>query len=71
MASLNEHEDQPENHEQVPPTTQPTIEHSEASQVLETMSHLIVEIQSYKADNEQLKKAQEKQQEMNEILLQS
>ena len=71
MASLNENENQLEDHEQVPPTTQLELEHSEASQVLETMRHLIVEIQSYKADNEQLKKAQEKQQEINEILLQS
>ena len=47
------------------------MEHSKASQVLETMRHLIVEIQSYKENNEQLKKAQEKQQEINEILLQS
>ena len=52
MASLNENEDQPKNHEQVPPTSQATIEHSEASQVLETMRHLIIEIQSYKVDNE-------------------
>ena len=44
MASLNENEDQRENYEQVPPTTQPAMEHSEASQVLETMRHLIVEI---------------------------
>ena len=71
MASPVGNEDQPENLEQVPPTTQPAAEHSEASQVLETMRHLIVEIQSYKADNEQLKRAQEKQQEINEILLQS
>jgi len=71
MASLNENENQPEDLEQVPPTTQPELERSEASQVLETMRHLIVEIQSYKADNEQLRKAQEKQQEINEILLQS
>ena len=70
MASLNENENQPEDLEQVPPTTQPELERSEASQVLETMRHLIVEIQSYKADNEQLRKAQEKQQEINEILLQ-
>ena len=57
MASPVGNEDQPENLEQVPPTTQPAAEHSEASQVLETMRHLIVEIQSYKADNEQLKRA--------------
>lgn len=71
MASPVENENQPENQEQVPPITQLAAEHSEASQVLETMRHLIVEIQSYKADNEQLKRAQEKQQEINEILLQS
>ena len=35
------------------------------------MRHLIVEIQSFKEDNEQLKKAQEKKQEINEIYLQS
>ena len=52
MASINENEEQPENHEQVPPSTQPAIEHSEASQVLETMRHLIIEIKSYKVDNE-------------------
>ena len=34
------------------------------------MKNLIVELQSFKAENEQLKKAQEKQQELNEILLQ-
>ena len=54
-----------------PLTTQLALEHSKANQVLETMRHLIVEIQSYKENNEQLKKAQEKQQEINEILLQS
>jgi len=48
MASLVENENQPENPEQVPPITQPVAEHSEASQLLETMRHLIVEIQSYK-----------------------
>ena len=52
MAWLNENEDQPKNHEQVPPTPQPTIEHSEASQGLETMRNLIVEIQTYKENNE-------------------
>ena len=35
------------------------------------MRHLIMEIQSYKEDNEQLRKAQEKEQEINEIMLQS
>ena len=34
------------------------------------MKNLIVEMQSFKAKNEQLKKAQEKQQEINKMLLQ-
>ena len=71
MASPIENEDQTKNPEQAPPTRQPTVEHFEAIEVLETMRHLILEIQSYKMDKEQLKKAQEKQQEINEILLQS
>ena len=35
------------------------------------MRNLIAEIESFKEDNEQLRKAQEKKQESNEILLQS
>ena len=61
MASPVENEYQPENMEQLPLTTQLEMEHSKASQVLETTRHLIVEIRSYKENNEQLKKAQEKQ----------
>jgi hypothetical protein len=48
--------------------------HSEGSsttQVLETMRNLIVELQVFKVDNEKLKKAQEDQQEINEMLLRS
>jgi len=60
MASPVDNEYQPKNQEQVPLTTQLAVEHSKASQVLETTRHLIMEIQSYKANNEQLKKAQEK-----------
>ena len=71
MASPVDNEYQTKNPEQVPLTTQLALEHSKANQVLETMRHLIMEIQSYKGNNEQLKKAQEKQQEINEILLQS
>ena len=70
MASLVDNEYQTKNPEQVPLTTQLELEHSKSNQVLETTRHLIVEIQSYKANNEQLKKEQEKQQEINEILLQ-
>ena len=61
MASPVDNEYQPKNQEQVPLTTQLAMEHSKASQVLETTRHLIVEIQIYKEDKEQLRKAQEKQ----------
>ena len=71
MASQNENVDRSGEGALAPHTSQPEQEHSEASQVLETMRNLIIEIQSFKVDNEQLKKAQEKQQEINEILLQS
>ena len=71
MASQSENADQSEEGASTPLTSQPEQEHSEASQVLGTIENLIVEIQSFKADNEQLEKAQEKQQEINEILLQS
>ena len=57
MASRVDNEYQPKNQEQVPLTTQLAVEHSKASQVLETMRNLIMEIQSYKEDNEHLKKA--------------
>ena len=40
-------------------------------EVLETMRNLIVELQIFKADNEKLKKAQQKQQEINEVLVHS
>ena len=52
MASPIENEDQPKNPKQAPPAMQSAVEHSEASQVLETMRHLIIEIKIYKADNE-------------------
>jgi hypothetical protein len=35
------------------------------------MRNLIVELQVFKADNEKLKKAQQEQQEINEVLLRS
>jgi hypothetical protein len=41
------------------------------TQVLETMRNLIVELQGLKDDNEKLKKDQEDQLEINEILLRS
>ena len=59
MASQNENEGRPKDNEWVPQNTQLKIEHSKESQVLETMWNLIVEIHSYKDDNEQLKKDQD------------
>jgi hypothetical protein len=44
---------------------------SSPTEVLETMRNLIVELQVFKADNEKLKKAQQEQQEINEVLLHS
>jgi hypothetical protein len=38
-------------------------------EVLETMRNLIVELQVFKVDNEKLKKAQQEQEEINEVLL--
>ena len=70
MASQNEPEYPPEEGTPVSHPTQPEPEQSKASQVLETMKNLIVEIQRLKEENEWLKRAQEKQQEFNEILLQ-
>ena len=69
MASQSENSDQSEEGAPTPHTSQPEKEHSESSQVLETMNNLIVEIQSFKVENEQLKKDQERHQEINEILL--
>jgi hypothetical protein len=44
---------------------------SSPTEVLELVRKLIVELQVFKADNEKLKKAQQEQQEINEILLHS
>jgi hypothetical protein len=44
---------------------------SSPTEVLETMRNLIVELHIFKADNEKLKKAQQEQQEINEVLLRS
>ena len=60
MASHNGNDGQSEEDDHAQHTTQPEEEHFEASQVLETMIHLIVELQSFKEDNEELKKDQEK-----------
>jgi hypothetical protein len=39
------------------------------TEVLETMRNLIVELQVFKVDNEKLKKAQQEQQKINDVLL--
>ena len=44
---------------------------SSPTEVLETMRNLIVELQVFKVGNEKLKKAQQEQQEINEVLLRS
>jgi hypothetical protein len=44
---------------------------SSPTKVLETMRNLIVELQVFKVDNEKLKKEQQEQQEINEVLLRS
>ena len=44
---------------------------SSPTEVLETMRNLIVELQFLKADNKKLKKEQQEQQEINEVLLHS
>jgi hypothetical protein len=71
MAAQNEEEIRlEENPEQGPPKEpRQNSEGSSTTQVLETMRNLIVELQVFKADNEKLKKAQQEQQEINEVLL--
>jgi hypothetical protein len=72
MATQNEEEIRlEENPDQGPPKEpRQNNEGSSTTQVLETMRNLIMELQVFKADNEKLKKAQEDQQEINEMLLQ-
>ena len=67
MALPNENDNHPKENNHALPTIQPEVEHSEGNQVLETMIHLIGEKQIFKAKNEQLKKAQERKHEFNEI----
>ena len=70
MASQSENVDRLEEGAPAPCTTQPEQEQFEANQVLEIMRSLIIEIQSFKEDNEKLKRDKEKNQEINQILLQ-
>ena len=57
MASQSENADRPEEGAPAPCTMQPEQEQFEANQVLEIIRSLIIEIQSFKVDNEQLKRA--------------
>jgi len=52
IASKNEPEYPPEEGMSVPPPTQPELTCSKAGQVLETMKNMIVELQSFKVENE-------------------
>ena len=55
------------------PPVNPRQNNDESSpmEVLETMRNLIVELQVFKANNEKLKKAEQEQQEINEVMLRS
>jgi hypothetical protein len=73
MSAQNGEGDRPDrNHNQeLPRDPEHHSEGSSTTQVLETMRNLIVELQVFKDDNEKLKKAQEDQLEINEMLLHS
>ena len=73
MATQNEAEIRlKENPEKRPPEDpRQNSDESSPTKVLETMRNLIVELQVFKADNEKLKKTQEEQKEINEVLLRS
>ena len=58
MASESENADRFEEVAPTSHTSHPEQEYPEPKQVLETMRNLIVEIQSFKANNEQTRKAQ-------------
>jgi hypothetical protein len=51
--------------------TRKNSDRSSPTEVLETMRNLIIELQIFKANNEKLKKAQQEQHEINEVLLRS
>ena len=65
MASQSENVDQLEEGAPTPRTTQLEKKYSEVGEVLETMKNLIIEIQSFKQDNEKKKRDIEKNQEIN------
>jgi hypothetical protein len=73
MSTHNEEEIRPEENpnQGLPKEPEHNSEGISATQVLETMKNLIVELQVFKADNEKMKKAQEDQLEINEMLLRS
>ena len=59
MATNNERDGHLERNDHTNDIAPPEEGHSEAIQVLETMRHLIVEIHSFKIENEKLKKSQQ------------
>ena len=65
MASQSENAYWPKEGAPTPGTTQPKQKYSEVGEVLETMKNLIIEIQSFKQDNEKKKRDIEKNQEIN------
>ena len=69
MDSQSENAYWPKKGAPIPRTQQPEKEHSKTNKVLERMRNLIVEIQSFKVDNEKQKKTKERK-EINEISLQ-
>jgi hypothetical protein len=71
MSAQNNEEDKHEgnNNQQTSRDPKHHNESNSMTHVLKTMINLIVELQTFKADNEKLKKAQEEQQEINDILL--
>jgi hypothetical protein len=73
MSAQNEEEIRPEENpnQGLPKEPGHNNEGSSTTQVLETMKNLIVELQVFKEDNEKMKKAQEDQLEINEMLLRS
>jgi len=73
MSMQNGEEGRPEgiNNQEPPRNIEHHSEGSYATQVLETTRNLIMELHIFKADNEKIKKAQEDQQEINEMVFEA
>ena len=61
MATRSERDGHPKGNDHINDIAPYEKGHSQFSQVLETMWHLIIEIKGFKADNEKLKKDHENQ----------